>query len=251
MEQKKSLIQSLDRALDILELVRDSSIPMRSSDIAEKMELRVATASNILRSLFQRGYLAQDENSRYLLGPECFKLFRGASDSFEELRQLVKEPVKELAEDTGDTTFFGSEYFGALYCAALTVGGGQLVVANPQNWLELLHCTAAGKIIIAEKGIEWYERLCQKQTPQKLTSRTITDIEGMKKEIDKIRRDGYSVSLGECSDEIAAIGIAVYDHSGKFIGSLAQSIPSVYIESGKIDPAERAELLKKYAEKIK
>jgi len=74
MEPRKTLIQSLDRALDILEIVRDGAGSLRSSDIAERAGLGVATAHNIIRSLYQRGYLAQDENSRYLLGPECFRL---------------------------------------------------------------------------------------------------------------------------------------------------------------------------------
>ena len=93
MEKKKSLIQSLDRALDILELVRDSAGAVRSSDIAEKVGLGVATAHNIIRSLYQRGYLAQDDNSRYLLGPECFKLYQGVSDNIAALRRVVEPAV--------------------------------------------------------------------------------------------------------------------------------------------------------------
>lgn len=251
MEKKKSLIQSLDRALDILEIVRDSSESSRSMDIAEKMGLRVATTNNILRSLYQRGYLAQDENSRYTLGPECFKLYQDASDSFEELRRIVSAPVKELAEKSGDTTFFGSEYYGTLYCVAISVGGGQLVVSNTQKWLDLLHCTAAGKVIIAEKGVEWYKKVCAKKEPVKLTSRTIVTCDGMAREIEKIQRDGYALSIGESAEEIAAIGVAAYNNDGTFVGALAQAFPAIYLETGKVDPKERNLILKQYTREIK
>jgi DNA-binding IclR family transcriptional regulator len=250
MEKKRSLIQSLDRALDILELVRDSESPIRSSDIAGKVGLGVATAHNIIRSLYQRGYLAQDENSRYLLGPECFKLYKGASDNFDALRRIVSPPVAELAADTGDTTFFGCEYFASLYCVSLSIGGGSLVVNNTQNWLDLLHCTAAGKIIIASKGIEWFARICKRKQPKQLSSRTITTPEAMLMELEKINQQDYALSIGECSEDISALGVAVNDASGKLIGSLAQSFPSIYLDNGKIVPSERAALLRKYAEKI-
>ncbi|MBN2641874.1 MAG: hypothetical protein JXR78_09485, partial [Victivallales bacterium] len=54
----------------------------------------------------------------------------------------------------------------------------------------------------------------------------------------------------ECSEDISAIGVAVNNASGKLIGSLAQSFPSIYLDNGKIVPSERAALLHKYAEKI-
>ena len=250
MEKKKTLIQSLDRALDILELVRDKDDSVRASDIADKLGLGMATAHNIIRSLYQRGYLTQDDNSRYLLGPECFKLYKRASSDFDELRWVVNAPVAELADKTGDTTFFGCEYFGSLYCVSLSVGGGQLVVINTQEWLDQLHCTASGKIIIARHGVEWFTRLCKRKKPPRLTDKTVTTPEAMAAEIDAIRLRGYALCIGECHEGIAALGIGVYDANGKFIGSLGQSFPSFYLESGKIIPAERAALLQKYADKI-
>lgn len=251
MNKKKPLIQSLDRALDILELVRDSSKPLRSKDIAARMGMRVATTNNILRSLYQRGYLAQDENSRYALGAECFKLRRGVSDEFAELRRVVSAPVRELADKTGDTTFFGCEYYGNLYCVAMSVGGGQLVVSNTQNWLELLHCTAAGKVIIAERGVAWYERICGKRKPLRLASRTIVDLGGMECEIEKIKRDGFALCVRESGEEIAAIGVAVYNRAGELAGALAQCFPAVYLESGRIEPLARSQVLRRYADEMK
>ena len=250
MKKKKSLIQSLDRALDILELVRDNIDSMRASDIAVQLGLGVATAHNIIRSLFQRGYLAQDENNRYFLGPECFKFYSSAGNNFDELRNIVRVPIQVLADQTGDTTFFGCEYYGSLYCVAISSGKGQLVVNVKQNWLEKLHSTAAGKIIIAQKGIEWYEKICKNNHPQKFTKNTITTIKAMNVEIQNIKNHGYALSDKECSNEVAAIGVAVFDKDKQFVGSIGQSFPAFYLENGKIDIKERTELLNSYAEKI-
>jgi DNA-binding IclR family transcriptional regulator len=250
MADKKGLIQSLDRALDILEIVRDSNMAMRASNIAEKAGLGVATAHNIIRSLYRRGYLAQDENSRYLLGTECFKLYKDGWDRFDNLRKIVSNEVKKISEKTGDTTFFGCEYSGSLYCVSLSLGHGQLVVNINQDWLDLLHCTAAGKIILAEKGIDWFIKLCKKKPLKQLSPKTIVTVEKMGVEIEKIHRDGYSLSIDECAEGVAALGIAVYDSEGKFVGSLAQSFPTSYLQNGKVEPVKRAELLTESAKRI-
>ena len=251
MATKKTLIQSLDRAFDILAIVRDSPGSVRATDIANQLSLGVATAHNLIRTLYSRGYLSQDENNRYLLGPECFKLCSAAGNNFDELRNVVAAPVQNLANESGDTTFFGCEYYGTLYCVFISTGGGQLVVSAKQDWLEKLHSTAAGKIIIAQKGIDWYKKICINNPPQKFTEKTITTLKSMTAEILKIKKNGYAVSDKECSDEVAAIGVAVYDKDHKLVGSLAQSFPSFYLESGKIVLEDRIKLLNSYAEKIR
>ena len=250
MATKKTLIQSLDRAFDILEIVRDSSGAVRATDIANQLSLGVATAHNLIRSLYARGYLTQDENNRYLLGPECFKLYSAAGNNFDELRNIVSAPVQNLADESGDTTFFGCEYYGTLYCVSISTGGGQLVVTAKQDWLEKLHSTAAGKMINAQKGIQWYKKVCTNNPPQKFTEKTITTIKSMNAETLEIKKNAYAVSDKECSDEVAAVGVPVYDKDNKFVGSLAQSFPSFYLENGKIVLEERVKLLNSYAEKI-
>lgn len=59
---RKNLIQVVERALNILEVIRDSKEPMRAIDIARQIELSSAAANNIVRTLFIRGYLDQNEN---------------------------------------------------------------------------------------------------------------------------------------------------------------------------------------------
>lgn len=250
MEQRKGLIQSVDRALDILEVVRDSAGPVRSTDIAAKVNLGLPTAHNIIRSLYARGYLAQDENNRYLPGPECFKMSGAVGGVFDGLKRAVAIPVRTLAEETGDTTFFGAEYFGSLYCVALQVGGGQLVVSGRQDWLELLHCTAAGKIIIAEKGVKWFAAATKAKTLRAYNQKTITTMEGMALEVEKIKNSGHALCVDECGEGVAALGVAVRNKDGKLLGSLAQSFPTLYLDNGKIKPAERAELLRRHAATI-
>ncbi len=250
VKKERQHIQSLMRALDILEAVRDSSEPMRSTDIAAATGLGMATAHNIIRTLFARKYLAQDKHNRYLLGVECMQLQTGALNCFSRVRDAVGPVVRKLAEETNDTTFFGCEANMSLVCLSLCQGGGNLVVRPEQHWLKLLHCTGAGKVILAEKGIDWFAELAELNPPEKIAANTITTVGEMRVEIEKIKRNGYALCMGECSEDVSALGIPVYDKHGEFVGALAQSIPSLFIEAGRIDINERVKILRKHAEMI-
>lgn len=62
------LVQSLVRALDILECVSRSPNGIRLSDVGEELGLNNTTAYNLMRTLAERGYLQKDSLSRYRLG---------------------------------------------------------------------------------------------------------------------------------------------------------------------------------------
>ena len=62
------LVQSLVRALDILEYVSRSPSGVRLSDAGAELGLNTTTAYNLMRTLALRGYLQKDSLSRYHLG---------------------------------------------------------------------------------------------------------------------------------------------------------------------------------------
>ena len=50
MPEKKPLIQVLDRALDLMEMLARSKTPLRATDIAREMGLSLQSANNLLRA---------------------------------------------------------------------------------------------------------------------------------------------------------------------------------------------------------
>ncbi len=246
---KRTQIQSIDRALEILELIAASDAPMRNVDVASRLELDPHTAHTIVRSLYQHGYLAQDENSRYLLGPACLRLQNRVHGRFHQLALAGREPIRRLAEENGDTSFLGAEFQGCLYCV-LNLHHNQWNLSENQAWLDCLHATAAGKLIIAEKGLEWFSALTAVGELKAFTPETITTPEAMKPQIEITRRNGYSLSVREHRANLSALAVAVRDREGNFVAVLAQSFPDIYLETGRINVEERVALLRKYAADI-
>ena len=90
MRTKKPLIQVLERAFDILEMLGRTKRAYRSSEIAAELNLSQQTVNNLLRTLYERGYLSQTERREYRLGGQCFYL-GACADRWQELRKEAEK----------------------------------------------------------------------------------------------------------------------------------------------------------------
>ena len=102
MKKEPVHIQSLMRALDILEVVSDSKEPIRATEIPRLSGLGVATAHNIIRTLYARDYLAQNNKGRYMLRALCLQLKSNCEDYFSEIRAASKAVIEELSKEEAE-----------------------------------------------------------------------------------------------------------------------------------------------------
>jgi IclR family KDG regulon transcriptional repressor len=248
MASPKPLNQSLENALDLLELLAHGPALM-SGEIAQALGLKPNTANNMLRTLFRRGYLTQDEVGRYSLGPQCFFVGQ-ANAALGGLRQLALPDMLDLSRATGDNAFLGLDLDGRLYMVAHTEGTNVIRVSEPQRWQNQFHCCAAGKVVLAEKGLAWLRQVTRGEPLPKRGPNTLTTDEELQKEIDRIRREGHVRCINEGMEDIYAIGVAVRRRNGELIAGLSQSFPTFFVDQGKVDVDERIRVLHEYADRL-
>ena len=106
----KELVQSLVRAMDILECVSKERSGCRLADVSGELGLNATTAYNLMRTLTERGYLCKAGSNRYRLGPAFRELaqneMRGrlvtaAERELPHILRELPESVSELAELCG------------------------------------------------------------------------------------------------------------------------------------------------------
>jgi len=249
LTKKKPLVQSVERALDILDLLADGGKAMRSVEIASALGLNANTAHNLVRTLFRRGYLVQHDDSRYFLGPQCYHIGTFA-DLWQLLRHVALPLLEKLSRETGDNAFLGVNAGNELICVTQAQGTGTVIVSEKQEWLEQFHCTASGKILLAFRHPVLMERLKGLGDLVRNTSRTITDWYELEKEVELTAERAYSLCTDEGAEGIAAIGVPVLDRRGAILASLSQSFPSYFLATEKISISKRVKVLNHYAGEI-
>ena len=93
-------MQSLERAFDLLERMADAGGEVGLSELSASSGLPLPTIHRLMRTLVDCGYVRQQPNRRYALGPRLIRLGESASRL---LGTWARPYLAELVEETGET----------------------------------------------------------------------------------------------------------------------------------------------------
>ncbi len=126
------MIQSVDRALDILDCVARTEDGARLSEVAGALGLNRTTVHNLLRTLRLRGYLEQERGGRYRLGSVLSTL--GYRRVGQGIFRRAEVEMQRLHADTAAATVTFSELAGREICCRLRLApASEGVVQRPQT----------------------------------------------------------------------------------------------------------------------
>ena len=93
-------VQSVDRALDVLEVLADHRGTLGVTEVARAAGLPPGTTHRLLVALTQRGWVRQDPGRRYGVGPAAMRLGDAA---YRELAAVAASALRAAVEATGET----------------------------------------------------------------------------------------------------------------------------------------------------
>ncbi|WP_079908528.1 IclR family transcriptional regulator [Paenibacillus sp. 32352] len=217
------IIQSLDRALRILDLFDEQDSELKITEISRKMDLHKSTVHSLLKTLQEHRYIEQnEENGKYRLG---MKLLERGHLLLQQLdiRTLSRTVLLELASLTGQTAHLvireGRE---GVYIDK--VEGARAVIRYSRIGRRIpLHCSSVGKILAAFLPAEEQEQLLRGYEYTVHTPRTITDPATFIRELEQVRKNGYAIDNQENEPGVRCAAVPVRNHSGQVIAAVSIS----------------------------
>ena len=199
-------VQSVHRALDLLEVVASRGGALTIGEIAQAAGLALPTTHRLLRTLVDRGYMRQASDRRYALGFRVLPLSAAASETVgagagRVLRQLVEEigETANLAMLDGDQVAYVAQAPGRHAMRMFTEVGRRADV----------HCTAVGKALLAATTTESQVRALLRRTGLAAhTPHTLTDLEQLLAQLREIADRGFA--LDEEEQEVGVRCVAVH-----------------------------------------
>src|SRR5207249_5082967 len=186
-------VQSVDRALDLLEALAGADGEVAITALATRTALHVSTVHRLLATLLRRGYVRQNpDTSRYYAGAKLATLTEGRS-RFGELRLRARPLLRALTESTRETAnLVVLDDVQAVYIE--TVPSPQVVrlfttVGNRTP----LHATGAGKVLLAMLPTPRRDALLERIELRPYTPRTIVDRATLRRSLDEVREKGYAI----------------------------------------------------------
>jgi DNA-binding IclR family transcriptional regulator len=229
MHNKKSgrVIKSVMTALELVGHIRTTD-SVTVTELADQADLTPGTVHTHLSTLKRAGYVVQ-QGTEYSLGPQfvaCGEHVRNTS----KLYQASKKQVDELAENTGECAHLIIEHDGKLFALYERFGpkavGVELHNRKRAEALNHLHCTAAGKSILAHLPEDRVQEIIDESNLQRNTSRTTTDAQTLAAELERVREQGFALVDEEQMQGIRAAGAPVLDVNEQVVGAIALSAPT-------------------------
>lgn len=191
--------------------------------IAEECNISEYNINQHLDTLIQRKLVAIEEDE-YVIGLrfiEFGKYAQTRNTAFE----MAAEKVNDLAKETNERAQFIVEEHGQGIYVHREIGQHAIQTDPGVGKQTSLHATAAGKAILAHlPDLRVKDILGDDKLPA-LTSNTITNSETFHKELEKIRKQGYSLNREENIKGLHAVATPVLDPNNRVIGALSVSGP--------------------------
>jgi IclR family acetate operon transcriptional repressor len=176
MKSSPYSIRSVERVVDVLELLASTDEPVSLNDVAEAAELPRSSAFRYLATLESRGFAVREPDGfGYLLGP-AFP--RSVDRRLEDLVAAAHPLLESLAAETGETVNLGALSGTRVSYLDIVESRRQVRLAAKVGDRDLLHSTALGKAIATILPEDAVRHILKVEGMSRLTERTLTDPDG-------------------------------------------------------------------------
>lgn len=194
------------------------------TEISEEFGLAKSTVHDHLRTLHDAEFVVKKDN-KYYVGLR-FLDFGEVARQQRANHELIREKVNLLAEQTGERAQFIVEEHGhGIYLDLAT--GDQAVQTNARTGKRVaLNASSAGKSILAHLPRERVEGIIEDEGLSAETPDSITDVDTLFEELERIRERGYAVNREESVVGLHAVGAPIKGSNGTILGGLSISGPA-------------------------
>ncbi|WP_248960289.1 IclR family transcriptional regulator [Sphaerisporangium perillae] len=234
-----STVQSVDRALDVLEALADQGGEAGLSEIAARTGLPYGTIHRLLQALLSRGYVRQESDRRYALGGALVRLGGAAERMVGVWAQPHLEKMVALSGETANLAVLEGDF---VVYVAQAASPRRLRMFAEVGRRVLPHSTAVGKVLLADR-VDAGDILRRTGLPRR-TEHTITSVEAMLVELETVRAQGYGMDFGEEELGVHCLAVPVRDGS-RVIASMSISGPVERMEA--LDREELARAMRSIA----
>ncbi|MEE3361938.1 MAG: IclR family transcriptional regulator [Anaerovoracaceae bacterium] len=250
MAENPVIINSVTRALDILIYIYSRNGDVAVTEISRDLGIYKSTVFRMLATLKAKKFVTQNaETEKYSLGPELF-IIGSSMNNQSELVKFIKPYSERLNKEM-------NEAVNVSVLSVMSNGEYQSVIIHKEESYHGLnanmeigsrndcYCSAVGKCLIAfsdDINLEIY-----KGRMKKFTDNTITTFAALKKEIEKVREQGYAVDNEEREKGLFCLAVPVIIN-GTTEAALSISGPETRMRE---DLDEKIEFITKLRDEIK
>ena len=212
----KYRVPALEKSIAILNLIASGKRKYTITEITKELEISKATVFSILNVLNSHDILRRNSKGEYEIGLKLYELGMSyASDM--NIVEIAHPYLENLMEETGHTVHLGVLDEGEILYIDKVEPDSFIKFSTYPGLRAEFHTTSLGKSIVAYlKDVE-VEELVATKGLSKFTSKTITNLGDLKKDLMEIRHKGYALEDEEGEIGVRCIGAPIFNGSTNHI----------------------------------
>lgn len=221
---ERLLLQSVSRALDVLEAFAEKPDMKSLSEIAAAAGINKSAAQRISQTLLNRGYLEQTERGSLTLGrvllDRSFDYLR--SNPLIEKAMPILSDLRKTVGERVDLSLFDAEHdnLSVVYAARMQSKRESFYATLAGRRLPAC-ITTGGRACMAALPDEVVEQIIADSMPlAKMTPKTLNLPEQVWEKVHEARRNGYAFQQEEALLGELALAVAIRDHQGTPVGAI-------------------------------
>ena len=227
-------VQSLSRALKLLNALSYYPQGLSLSDLAREVGLPNSTAHRLLTTLQNERYVRFDnEHSTWKIGVQAFQVGSAFVRS-RELTQIARPVMQRLMSISGETVNLGVlDRCEVIYLAQVETRKMMRAIAGPGGRV-YIHASGIGKALLAFAPEEVREKIFNCWDPRPLTANTITSETALRKNLAQIRKRGFAIDDEETAVGLRCVASVVFDEHQEPVAGISVSGPAARITNSRL-----------------
>lgn len=212
----KSVLSSVDTALQLILLLRDSGA-LTISAAAEELNVGLSTVHRSMAMLVYRGFAVRSESRTYLPGPALATsaLQPGLGS---DLTRLCQHHMEAMARETGETSHLIILQGVNCHFIHSVEGTNPVRVGSRRGQVMPATQNSGGLVMLAE--------LSQRELRSLYSNLGDEEFENLRKRLRRTRDRGHGTNFGFFEQDVSAVAECLLNDVGDVLGALSLAVPS-------------------------
>lgn len=224
MNSNVRVIQSIQRAIDIINCFSESKPSLSIHEISNEISLHINTTRGIINTLVYNGLLEHDlAENKYSLGLLFISKAELVSlNSVDSIKELIKPWLRKIADHYEVSARLQLVSRNTIHTVETQIPeNGRYILQTRLGMKFPLNATSSGKLVLYYSSKEDREAYLKTMEPEKYTEHTKTTRGELEAELEFIHNNGYSLEDEEIGTGISSIAVPLLDKKGSFLGTIS------------------------------
>jgi len=228
-------IKSVEKAISILNCFNSEKKILGVSEISKLTGLTISTTSRLLSTLEKNGCVERYSGyKKFKLGYRVYLWGKAVEDQV-HLVTIARPIMENLRDECGEEVSLFVIEGNRRVCVERVESIHEIAKYGPVGTSNPLHAGAAGKVLLSFLPRSKQDKMLSKINFEKVTSKTITNIDTLKKDLKLIKKRGYAISRGEAVPNAFSITAPIWNDKRLVIASISVAGPNFRLPKDKIN----------------